>query len=153
MKKFSFSLTDELHKELKDTAKAYNTSMSAICREALASHLHRLNDPFEQSIEEVLATTMPPQNEEITSWERLKSQVWDFLNQPDDFLGQDCGFFSEEYIPEIPGFGEDLFGHLDERPRNKFRGSHRTKHFTPIQPRTKFHSRNDATRFLDELWA
>lgn len=149
MKKFSFALTDELHHQLRKTAKVYDTSMSAICREALTAHLHHLKDPFEQSIEEVLAS-IPDPDQEISSWDRLKSQVWDFLNRPDDLLSPDCGFFSEEYIPEIPGFENDLFAHLPAvYPPTHGKSSRPKKVTRSIWDEGTF----DHNRFLDEIWA
>jgi hypothetical protein len=150
VKKFGFSLSEALHSELKQVALEEKTSMSAICREALAAHLERQKRFHSDDEADKIAS----------SWQTLKAQVWNFLQTPQD----QPDFFSEEYIPEIPGFGstdDDLFGHLPLKSKPKARrigvGGRRERDASIERARMKSlsgqRSAFDPTRFLDEIWA
>jgi len=143
VQKFSFSLSEQLHRKLKRTALEQGVSVSAICREALASHLYRQKLDVQSNIEDILNELDTP-DRISTSWRALKSQVWSFLDASIDKRS----LFSSSGIPGVPGFDDpsELLGHRPKKqrfPLNSFGAR-------PLKP---FQSSFDHVRFLDEIWA
>ena len=101
MKRFGFSLDEDLHDALRARADQEGTSMAAICREALFYHLQQSDHDF----------LMPEFDTSGPDWAVLKGQVHQYLDEVeeqeifeelDDFLGESFqdGRFRPEETPD-----------------------------------------------------
>ena len=134
-KRFGFSLDEDLHAALQARAEEENTSMAAICREALLLHLQK----------PALELPLPPRPTTAGPiWDRLKQGVSNFLSgeKPDNTLEELEDFLAAPFKPEHT---PDLF-YRTESPRRK-----RGFYHSPPERRAVVENYN--TRWLDELWA
>lgn len=125
MKRFGFSLDQELHAALKERADEEGTSMAAICREALMLHLQK----------PALDVPLPPRpNTTSSSWMRLKDEVTGYLNGFKDSF--------ESFLPRAtfhPDHTPDLMCRTGEPGRET--------------PSAQYYVEYPDTRWLDEIWA
>ena len=97
MKKFGFALPEELHRELRSAAESQNTSMAAICREALTAHLHQQQNPYFENAGEIQPDSSDPRIA-YESWTRLKNQINDYLCDPE--IAQNP--YGDSWFPNTP---------------------------------------------------
>ena len=124
MKKFGFSLPQELYSELKRAAQERETSMAAVCREALTEHFRRREQLDEGhslfSLFDEGENILNPRVEEERWW----NSSWDF--------------------PELEAPA------VSEGPKWKPTLLHK---LTRKAPKQRSFARSYDTRWLDELWA
>lgn len=149
MKRFGFSLNEDLHAALQARAEEEGTSMAAICREALLLHLQR------PALELPLCVRPDTQG---PLWKGLKRQVQDYLEESDfgEAFAELDSFLGEPYRPEHT---PDLFIQ-EEQPFESPAYEHRVvpkmtveRIERPSYPRRTYHQGGYDTRYLDELWA
>lgn len=123
MRRFGFQLEDDLHEQLKLEAEAEGISMAAVCRNALQEHLARAKRSEESN---------------VSTWDRLMSQVSDFLS-------------STKFLPEsTPEAISPSSLELYDSPQ-RARSRHRPAYVAPRRYNKGLY-RSD-TRWLDEIWA
>jgi len=118
MRRFGFRLDDDLHEQLKLEAEAEGISMAAVCRNALQEHLARAKRSEESR---------------VSTWDRLLSQVSDFLSSTK---------FLPETTPEAISPSSLEFSGSPQRARSR--------HQPTYVARRVYKS---DTRWLDEIWA
>jgi hypothetical protein len=131
VKKFGFRLEDELYEELKSQAELDDTSMAAICRNALREHLSKSKQP--------LKSEKGP-----STWENLMAQVAAFLDTP---------AFLPETTPDAIPARSPFKGSFLETSRE-------VELFQPdygwsqgAVPNSSYNTSRPNERWLDEIWA